>query len=101
MAANPASKPVTLPVAGSLRENNAPWSVPPRISLPRCLIVSAQEPAGIAAASATGDPAITWSYPLVSAWPGTGGGGGPPPGGPAGGGGGRAVVAHCPGRRSR
>src|SRR3954464_8841465 len=59
MAAIPASKPVTLPVAGSLRENSAPWSVPPRISLPRCLIVSAQEPAGIAAASATRGPAGT------------------------------------------
>ena len=31
-------------------------SVPPRSSFPRCLILSAQEPAGIADASATGEP---------------------------------------------
>jgi hypothetical protein len=61
MAARPASNPVTLPVAGSFSEKIAPWSVPPRISLPRCLILSAQEPAGIAAASATGEPAMIWS----------------------------------------
>ena len=61
MAASPASNPVTLPVAGSLSENSAPWSVPPRISFPRCLTLSAHEPAGIAAASATGDPAMIWS----------------------------------------
>ena len=62
MAASPASKPVILPVAGSLSEKIAPWSVPPRMSLPRCLILSAHEPAGIAAASATGDPAMISEY---------------------------------------
>ena len=61
MAASPASKPVTLPVAGSLIENSGPESVPPRISLLRCLILSAQEPAGIDAGSATGEPAMIWS----------------------------------------
>ena len=36
--------------------HSGPVSVPPRISLPRCLILSAHEPAGIADASATGEP---------------------------------------------
>jgi hypothetical protein len=61
MAARPASNPVTLFVLGLRIENSGPASVPPRISRPRCLMVSAHEPAGMAAGSASGEAAMIWS----------------------------------------
>ena len=58
----PASKPVSLPVAGSSSENNGPESVPPVRSVPRLLMALAQALADTVAASAFGAPAMTLSY---------------------------------------
>src|SRR4051812_10327738 len=54
-----ASKPVSLPLTGSLREKTGPVSVPPTLSTPACLIFAIRVPDGIELA--TGASAITLS----------------------------------------